>query len=114
MLQQILALIIIAIFLARLIWQKQKQQIGANEFIFWLCFWMLAAASIIFLKWIDKLVASIGFTGSGIDVLIYLGVAILFYLIFRLRLKMEKINKELTKIVREIAIINNLKEKNNK
>jgi small membrane protein len=106
MLQQILALIIIAFFLARLFWQKQKKQIGANEFVFWLIFWFLAVGAIITLKWIDKLVARLGFTASGIDILIYIAVAIIFYLVFRLRLRLEKMERDITKIVREITLKN--------
>lgn len=104
MFQQIIALIIIAFFLARLFWQKQKKQVNANEFIFWLIFWILAAAAIIALKWIDKLVANLGFSGSGIDILFYIAVIILFYLIFKLRLRLVKIEKDITKLVRNIAI----------
>lgn len=104
MLQQIIALIIIAFFVSRLFWQRQKNYIGFNEFLFWLAFWLVAAGLIISLKFIDKLVAELGFTGTGIEVLLYLSVAILFYLIFRLRLKMEKIEKDITKIVEHIAL----------
>ena len=108
MTQQIIALIIIAFFLARLYWQKRKNHISLNEFLFWLIFWLAAALLIIGLKFIDRLVAGLGFSGSGIQVLFYLSVAILFYLIFRVRLKMEKIEKDITKIVKHIA----LKDKN--
>ncbi len=104
MFQQIIALIIIAFFLARLFWQKKKNKLSASEFIFWLIFWGLAAIAIIFLKWIDRLVAGLGFSGSGIEVLFYLGVVILFYLIFRLRIKLEKTERDITKIVREISL----------
>ena len=76
MLQQIFALVIIAAFLARLWRQKQKKEISGNEFLFWLVFWLLAA------------------------------VAALFYLIFRLRLRLEKMDKKLTHIIRESAISN--------
>jgi hypothetical protein len=104
MLQQIIALIIIAFFLARLYWQKQKNYIGFNEFLFWLIFWLISAVLIILLKFIDKLVLGLGFSGTGIEVLLYLAVAVLFYLIFRLRLKLEKIEKDITKIVKHIAL----------
>jgi len=106
MLQQIIALIIIAFILARLFWQKQKKQIGANEFIFWLIFWFISAIAIIFLKWIDRLVIELGFSGSGINFLIYLGMVLSFYLVFKLSLKIEKIERDITKIVREIALKN--------
>jgi len=104
MLQQIIALIIIAYFFSRLIWQKQKKEISSNEFIFWFIFWILAACIIVFLKWIDRLVAGIGFSGSGIEVLLYISIVVLFYFIFRLRLKIERIEKNITKIVREISL----------
>lgn len=104
MLQQTIALVIIAFFLARLYWQKQKNYIGVNEFLFWLVFWILAAVLIASLKFIDKFVAGLGFTGSGIEVLLYLSAAVLFYFVFRLRLRLEKIEKDITKIVKHIAL----------
>lgn len=104
MLQQIIALIIILFFIFRLFWQKQKNQISKNEFIFWQSFWFLSIIMVFSLKKIDQLVATLGFSSSGIDVLLYLSIIFLFYIIFRLRLRMEKLEKNITKIVREIAI----------
>jgi len=104
MFQQILALIIIAFFVSRLIWQRRKDEISNREFIFWLFFWFVAGGAILSLKWIDTLVAKLGFSGKGIEVLLYLGVALAFYLIFKMRIKLEKMDRNLTQIVREIAI----------
>lgn len=104
MLQQTIALIIIIFFLSRLFWQKQKKQISSNEFIFWLFFWLMSATAIITLKWIDKLTMFLGFSGSGIDILLYIGIITLFYFIFRVRLRLEKMEKNITTIVRKIAI----------
>ncbi len=104
MLQQIIALIIIASILSRIFFLKKKKKIAAGEFIFWIFFWILAALFIISIKWIDKLVAGLGFSGSGIEVLLYLAVVVLFYSNFRLRLKFEKMEKNVTKIVRKIAL----------
>ena len=104
MFQQIIALIIIAFFVIRLFLRKQKKQISANEFLFWFIFWSLSGLAVIFLRRIDKLVAELGFSGSGIEVLLYLAVAVLFYLIFRLRLRLEKVEKNITRLVREISL----------
>jgi hypothetical protein len=106
MFQQLIALIIIVFFLARLFMQKKKKQVSANEFYFWLIFWVLAAAAIVFIKRIDSLVARFGFSGTGIEVLFYVGVIMLFYLIFRLRLRMERIERDITEIVKNSAINN--------
>ena len=106
MFQQLIALIIIALFLARLFWQKQKNHLSLNEFIFWFTFWIFSAGLVIFIKLIDRLVQGLGFSGSGIEILLYLTVVILFYLMFRLRLKLEKIEKDITLLVKEMALKN--------
>lgn len=104
--QQIIAFVIIVFFIARLFWQKKKEQIELAEFIFWLCFWLLAGVAIIFIKDIDLLLTDLGFSSSGINVLFYLAVILLFYLVFKLRIKLEKTNRDITKVIREIALIN--------
>lgn len=104
MFQQILALLIITFFLVRLLIQKKKNQINLSEFYLWLFFWFFAALAIIFIKKIDQIVADLGFSRGGIDILFYVAVIILFYLIFKLRIRQAKIEKEITKIVREVAI----------
>lgn len=104
MIQQTLALVLIIFFVARLFFQKRKNQISPNEFTFWLFFWFVSGTAIVGLKYIDRFVASLGFSGMGIDVLLYLAIIVLIYLIFRVRLRLERIEQEITKIVREISL----------
>lgn len=104
MTQQLIALIIIGFFLSRLFLQKRKKEISSNEFIFWLIFWISATLAIVFLKQIDSLVAGLGFSSSGIDVLFYLAVVVLVYFVFRLRLRLEKQERNITSLVKEIAL----------
>lgn len=104
MLQQIIAIVIILFFVFRLAAQKKKGQVSKNEFGLWLAFWLIAAAAIIFIKQIDRLVAWLGFSGSGINFLIYIAVLALFYLVFRLRLDLAKMDRNLTEIVRQITL----------
>jgi hypothetical protein len=101
--QQIIAIIIIAFFALKLFGQKKKNQIGGNEFALWLVFWGLALLAIIFIKQLDALVAHFGFSGSGINFLIYLAVLMLFYFIFRLRLNFAKLDRQLTDLTRQIT-----------
>lgn len=106
MTQQIIALVLISLMLIRLLRQKQRKQLVVGEFYLWLFFWLFAGVAIIFIKKIDFFVKVLGFSSSGIDVLLYLAVVFLFYIVFRLRLKIEKQDKIITKIVREIALSN--------
>jgi len=106
MFQQILALIIILFFLFKLYIQKRKNEISKNEFLFWLLFWLFSVLAIVFIKKIDFLVASFGFSSSGINILLYLSILLIFYMLFKIRIKIEKQDRIITKIVREIALKN--------
>jgi hypothetical protein len=111
MLQQSIALLIIVIFVVRLFVLKKQDKVSANEFIFWLVFWFIAGLGIIFVKDLDRLAAALGFSASGIQIILYAAVAVLFYMNFRLRLKIEKMDKDLTKLVRQLAIDEQKSEK---
>jgi hypothetical protein len=104
MFQQIIALLVILIFIIKIIWQKKKNKITANEFIFWFVFLTFAAIAILFLKNIDKISYSLGFSASGIDILLYFSLIFLFYIIFKMRLNLEKLDRDITKLTREIAL----------
>lgn len=104
MVQQVIALSIIAIFISRLISQKRKNKLSKNEFIVWLSFWLLGALAIIFIRQIDNLVIALGFSGSGINFLLYLSVIVLFYLVFKMRLTIAKTEANITKITRHLAL----------
>ena len=108
MLQQIIAVVIILFFISKLNNQKRKKEISLNEFMLWLIFWLLALIAIVFIKQIDRFVHLLGFSGSGINFLIYLAVLALFYLVLRLRLTIAKLDKNLTEVVR-IVTLNNKK-----
>jgi len=102
--QQIIALIIILFFIWRLAIQKKKHKITKNEFSFWLVFWSIAALAILGLKFIDKLVIQLGLSGAGINYLLYVAVLILFYMLFRTRLKIVKIERDITRLTRDEAL----------
>ena len=51
----------------------------------------------------DVIASSIGI-GRGIDLIVYLAIVALFYLVFRLVVKIETLQRDITKLVREIAI----------
>lgn len=98
MTQSLVAAIIILFFIAKLYWQKRKSAVSTGEFIFWLVFWLASLVLVLFLKQLDQLVASFGFSVSAIQVAVYLAIAVLFYFIFRVRLKLEKMEENLSKI----------------
>lgn len=104
MFQQILAIIIIAFFLIRLFRQKKKNKITSSEFSVWLVFWLVALIAIIFLKQIDALVADLGFSGTGINVLVYLALLVLIYFVFRMRLTLAKMEKNISELNQALTL----------
>jgi len=104
MLQQFIAIIIILFFLLLLFKQKRKKEINGSEFLLWLIFWLLALAAIIFIKKIDALLAILGFSGAAINFLVYLAVLVLLYQVFRLRLKIAKMDKNISKLNEALSL----------
>ena len=109
--QQIIALLIIVIFIFQISKQKKRNEIGSNEYKLWLLLWIIAGLAIIFLKQIDNLLLSFGLSASAINFLIYLSVLVLFYFVFKMRLTISKLDRSLTKLSRIVALENT--EKNN-
>jgi hypothetical protein len=108
MIQQMLGIMIILFFIIKLIIQKKKKEINNSEFFIWFLFWIIAFFLVIFIKKIDAFVNNLGFSATGIDVIMYLSIVVIFYLIFRLFIKIEKQEKNITKLSRSIA----MKDKN--
>lgn len=74
--------------------------------IFWLAFW-LCGGLVISLPWTTSLLAArLGVT-RGVDLVVYVSVIALFYLVFRLTLKIERQERNITKLVRELALKKN-------
>ena len=86
----------------------RKRKITRKEAVFWSIVWIsLAMFSI--LPGIASFFADLLDIGRGVDVILYASVIILFYIVFLLYSKLEKTNREVTKLVRKLAI-----EKGNK
>lgn len=104
MLQEIIALAVIAFFLLRLGWQAYRRRIPAAQFIFWLCFWLAGGVLVLYLRTIDALALRFGFSSSGIEILLYIAVVAIFYYVFRLRLKIASLERDLTAVIRAQAL----------
>lgn len=103
MLIQIL-LIVFAIFvLIKISLKFQQKKIRLREFLLWLIFW-LAVIVVVILPNITSYLANLVGIGRGSDLAVYLAVLGLFYLVFRIYVKMDNMDAQITKIVRSDAI----------
>jgi len=85
--------------------------LALKEFIFWLCFWAIACV-VVLKPESTNFVANILGVGRGADMVVYLSVILLFYIVFQITVKTEKLERNITKIVRKMAISE--AQKNNK
>ena len=96
--------IVFCLYAAFRVWQKiRSKSLGNRWGAFWLVFWF-GVGAVVALPWTTSLLAArLGVT-RGVDLVIYVSVIVLFYLVFRLTIKIEKLESNITKIVRETAL----------
>ncbi len=77
--------------------------LGVKGTAFWMLFWI---ASIIAVIWPSStaMLASVFGIGRGADFVIYIAIALLFFVAFTLHIKIESLSKDLTRLVRKQAI----------
>ncbi|MBU0981388.1 DUF2304 family protein [Patescibacteria group bacterium] len=77
--------------------------------LFWSLIW-IAVLVVLFLPHMTDLIAERLGIGRGVDVFIYSSIVVLFYLVYRVYVKIESIEQEITKVVREESL-HDLKKK---
>lgn len=71
--------------------------------LFWALFWLLAG-TVVLLPNITMPLARLFGVARGSDLIVYLAVALLFYLYFRMMVKIDRLDRNITKIARLVAL----------
>jgi hypothetical protein len=93
----------VLIALAKVIHTYRQQGIRAREFRFWTLVWAGTALIVAFPDTTSFLAHLLGI-GRGADLIMYASLLIAFYLIFRIHLALDRLEQEVTAIVRAIAL----------
>lgn len=95
----------------------KNKDISKQEYALWIIFWITVIIATLMPKNIDKIAQFAG-VERGADLIVYLSIVAIFYLIFRIFIHLEKIDREITTIVRKTALnqedINKKNEKNSR
>ncbi|HRH23944.1 MAG TPA: DUF2304 domain-containing protein [Candidatus Magasanikbacteria bacterium] len=96
----ILSLIAIMSVLRR----KKEHLLGPLGALFWIIFWV-ALISIVSLPTtlLDRFSQFIGI-GRGVDLVMYVSIAILFFVVFKLYIRIESMRRDMTEIARKKTI----------
>lgn len=100
---QSMALVFVTFAASRAVLRAKDKKITIIELFFWLGIWGGLIFVVFFPNIISRVADLVGIK-RGIDVIIYTSVGVIFYLIFRLYVKLEDIEREITKVVRELAL----------
>jgi small membrane protein len=111
---QIIVTLSVVVVVWRLVNKFKENNLKLSEFIGWLVIWLL----VVIVFWLPQTAsyfARLFGIGRGVDLAVYVAILMLFYLVFKLYLKIDNQRKEITKIVRQLALDNQLeiKEKEN-
>jgi len=88
----------------------KKSKITVYEFIFWCVVWLSVIVVIVIPNLATRLAALFGIS-RGVDLFIYVGILLLFYLIYRIYVRLENMRMDVTKVVREVSILKQKKRK---
>jgi len=103
----IVGLAILVLF--RTILRFQKKKITPKLFIFWVIIWLIVITVAALPSITDPLSKILG-VGRGADVAFYFAIFLIFFLLYKIMVRLEKIENEITKIVRHLSL-KNFKEK---
>lgn len=100
---QILFLLFVLFAIVSVIKKKKEGLLGPKGLIFWLVFWFLA---IFVVLWPDSTFVLSNYFGisRGADLVVYVSLALIFFILFRLHIKLESVGRDITKVVRDKAL----------
>lgn len=102
---QSITIVVVLALLARIASQLKRKQITLKEALLWSTLWFGVGVVVLYPKLTDQLAAYIGLqSAKGIDLVVYLAVALVFYLVFRIFVRIERMEHDITKIVRQVAL----------
>ncbi|MBP9761177.1 MAG: DUF2304 family protein [Candidatus Magasanikbacteria bacterium] len=83
--------------------RKKEALLGMKGMLFWLFFWIASLVSVWWPNSTSVLAHALGI-GRGVDLIIYVSIALIFFLLFKLHIKIESVGRDVTKLVRTAAI----------
>ena len=100
---EIIVVLFCVFALSRAILRWRGGEVTAREAAFWSAIW-LAIIAVVLLQSQLRLLGDVFDSRRPVDVLIYGSILLLFYLIFRLYVKLDNLSSDLTLLVRQQAL----------
>ncbi len=102
---QIFLTLFLLFALSRVVLRFRGGELSLFGFIFWILIFCSATVIILFPGMTSSIAQALNI-GRGADVVIYISITLLFYLVFRIYIFIEDIRHDITEIIKKIAIEN--------
>lgn len=89
--------------LTRVYLRLREKVISPKTAFFWILIWIAALIGTLLPKTTTQ-IASIFGVGRGVDVIVYISLVLLFYLVFRIYVMIQDIRHEITSVIRKVAL----------
>lgn len=100
---QVILLSLTVLIIGLVILRYRQGRIGTFAFLLWLLLWAGAAVVILFPNSTVGVAHLLGI-GRGADLVLYLSAILILYLVFRVYVRLEQMDRNMTKIVRTLAL----------
>jgi len=94
---KIIVLIIVLFAISRVILRFKDRQLSFREMLFWVVIWT-ATIFLLFDPNISNILANYLGIGRGVDAVFFLAIILVFYLVFRLYVKLDKLDRNITEL----------------
>lgn len=83
--------------------KKSQHRLGIKGLVFWVFFWIVADIAVLWPNSTTIIANKFGI-GRGTDFVFYISIAIIFFLLFKLHIKIESVSRDVTEVVRKNAL----------
>ena len=97
-------IILFALFaMSRAFLRFKDTKLSLGEFCFWMLIWVVVVIGVLQPSIVTPLSSFLGI-GRGVDLVVYISVVLLFYLLFRVYVRITSMERSITQLVRSQAI----------
>ncbi len=100
---QIILVIFFSFAIIKVIGRYRSQELSLRAFIMWVLFWVASAAVVIRPNGTAYFAELVGI-GRGADLVVYCSIALVFFIIFRLMIKINQLERHITELTRATAL----------
>lgn len=97
---QIILIFFFLFAIIKVITRQRAKELTVGGTVWWILFWLVAGVVVILPDTSSYFAKFVGI-GRGADLVIYVSLATLFFLVFKLMVRIEHLNKDITKLTRE-------------